>query len=190
MSTNLEERNDRAIDELDESMVTPVYEIIDSCKKEGVDLLIYCAYRSMEEQARAYRSTRSKYQIADKHESLESKGFPELAKILHDVGPQQGVVGRHITFAAPGESWHNYYLAFDAVPIKHGKCMWAANNLEWLTYGGAVKRAGLHWAGHWISFKEYPHTQAVKGSNPLKVLDGDRVHSMIANSSQIDHDLG
>jgi len=32
--------------------------------------------------------------------------------------------GRIVTHAKPGQSWHNFRLAFDFVPIKGGKAMW------------------------------------------------------------------
>lgn len=32
--------------------------------------------------------------------------------------------GRIVTYAKAGESWHNFRLAFDFVPIKNGKAMW------------------------------------------------------------------
>ena len=32
--------------------------------------------------------------------------------------------GRIVTNAKPGQSWHNYKLAFDFVPIQNGKAMW------------------------------------------------------------------
>jgi peptidoglycan L-alanyl-D-glutamate endopeptidase CwlK len=32
--------------------------------------------------------------------------------------------GRIVTRAKPGQSWHNFRLAFDFVPIRNGKAMW------------------------------------------------------------------
>lgn len=32
--------------------------------------------------------------------------------------------GRIVTHAKPGQSWHNFRLAFDFVPIRDGKAMW------------------------------------------------------------------
>jgi peptidoglycan L-alanyl-D-glutamate endopeptidase CwlK len=32
--------------------------------------------------------------------------------------------GRIVTYAKPGQSWHNHRLAFDFVPIVNGKAVW------------------------------------------------------------------
>jgi peptidoglycan L-alanyl-D-glutamate endopeptidase CwlK len=32
--------------------------------------------------------------------------------------------GRIVTYAKPGQSWHNFRLAFDFVPIVNGKAVW------------------------------------------------------------------
>jgi hypothetical protein len=43
----------------------------------------------------------------------------------------------------------------------------------------------MEWAGNWTSFKERPHAQLRKGSNPLKVFDPDRIHEILANNKLI-----
>lgn len=70
--------------------------------------------------------------------------------------------GSRVTNAKGGESFHNYGLAFDFVPIVHGKAVW--NDLALFTRCGKIgKECGLDWAGDWDSFKEMAHLQYTNG---------------------------
>ncbi len=133
---------------------------------DGPDILIYCTVRSCAEQAKLWRQSRSWDTIRKKIESFRIKGRSDLAQILKDVGPQHG---KHVTHACCGESFHNYGLAFDSVPIKHGKPLWSSKNYEWELFGKEIKRIGLFWGGNWKNFKDMPHSQLLKGGNPLKL---------------------
>ncbi|RMF69429.1 MAG: hypothetical protein D6743_01865 [Calditrichaeota bacterium] len=128
---------------------------------EGEELLIYSTLRTMEDQARLYRQGRSLQQIERKAEELRTRwGRPDLAEILLNVGPQ---FGRKVTFAGPGQSMHNYGLAFDSVPLRHGKPVWQTTKPEdralWQRYGRLGVELGLEWAGNWTRFREFPHMQ-------------------------------
>lgn len=62
-------------------------------------------------------------------------------------------VGRILTYAKPGESFHNpgpdgKARAFDAVPMVAGRPQWADDHLL-LRMGQAGEDAGLQWAGRW-----------------------------------------
>ncbi len=144
----------------------------------GFDLLIYCTLRTLEEQARLYRQSRNRAEIDTKLLKYRTRGFDFLAEILEGVGP---CYGKHVTNAGPGESWHNYAQAFDAVPLLGGKPAW--NYLDarshWDAYGEAVRQVGLQWAGDWTSFREYPHSQLNQGSNPLKLNDPDFIREQL-----------
>ena len=145
----------------------------------GFDLLIYCTLRSLEEQARLYRQSRSKSEIDLKLKKFRNRGFGFLANVVESVGPCSG---KHVTNAAPGESWHNYAEAWDAVPLIGGKPAW--NYLDakehWDAYGEAVRQVGMNWAGDWTSFREYAHAQLRHGSNPLKILEPDAIqHALL-----------
>ena len=128
----------------------------------------------MEEQARLYRQSRSRQEIDVKLNKFRIRGFDFLANVIESVGPCSG---KHVTNAAPGESWHNYGEAWDAVPLIGGKPAW--NYLEakphWDAYGEAVRQVGMHWAGDWTSFREYPHAQHRHGGNPLKILEPEEI---------------
>lgn len=67
--------------------------------------------------------------------------------------------GNIVTNAKPGESYHNYRVAFDFVPLVNGKPQW--NDTRLFERCGAIGEAcGLEWAGRWKSFKELAHMQA------------------------------
>lgn len=109
---------------------------LDLCATAGLDVLIYCTFRSRAEQAALYAQGRT-------------------------------APGKIVTNARPGESRHNDVdvagkpaaRAFDGVPMRNGKPMWAKGDPLWKTYGALGKKAGLEWAGEWDSFPEYPHLQ-------------------------------
>jgi peptidoglycan L-alanyl-D-glutamate endopeptidase CwlK len=150
--------------------------IIALCKERGVDLLVYCTLRTLEEQAQLFRRGRTKAQIDAKLTSLRRQGYTELADIIVQVGPQPG--GPIVTYAAPGESWHNFGEAFDAVPLVTGKAVWT-NGPQYRIYGEAVRSVGMNWAGDWQGFSELPHAQLRTGSNPLAALGPDAVRSLL-----------
>ena len=79
--------------------------VIDVCGQVGVDILIYCTLRPLEEQAKLYRQSRSWVEIKKKILKYKDRGFGFLADVIDSVGP---CTGPHVTNAGPGESWHNY----------------------------------------------------------------------------------
>ena len=131
------------------------------------DVLIYCTFRPLDEQARLFRQGRSLLQIQQKAEELERVWRrPDLAALLMSVGPQHET--RIVTWAGPGQSLHNYGLALDAVPLLGGKPCWdpeasAEAALLWQQYGELGMAAGFEWAGTWPKAKrEFPHMQEPK----------------------------
>ena len=148
--------------ELYPEMRARVDEFLTHCQACRFDVLIYCAKRSLEDQARLFRNGRSIGLIWAKADELSERfGRPDLSEILMNVGPQYGE--RIVTNAAPGQSTHNYGLAVDGVPMIGGKPLWTTDSHDdmqvWNQYGTMATGAGLEWAGHWTSFREYPHLQ-------------------------------
>ncbi len=160
----------RNLEDLEPEVADAAHRVLEVCTEVGIDLLIYCTLRSPAEQARLYRQSRSIETIMKKVRSLRARGFDYLAEILLEVGPQSGP---HVTNAGPGESFHNYGLAFDAVPMIGGKPAWNYLNAreQWDAYGECVRQVGLEWAGDWVSFREYPHAQRGRRGNPLKTWE-------------------
>ena len=70
--------------------------------------------------------------------------------------------GVKVTNARAGQSFHNYRLAFDFVPIVNGKADW--RTLATFKRCGIIAESlGLEWAGRWTTFKEYGHCQFTDG---------------------------
>jgi len=123
--------NSRDITELHPKVKILCQAFIDTCKKEGIDILITSTYRDFESQNALYAVGRTKK-------------------------------GKKVTNAKGGQSFHNYRVAFDFVPIVNGKAVW--NDLPLFKKCGAIAQSvGLEWAGNWVSFKEYVHCQFTGG---------------------------
>jgi peptidoglycan L-alanyl-D-glutamate endopeptidase CwlK len=135
--------------------------------------LIYCTVRSAEKQARLWRQSRSLLEIMGKCQKFRERELGFLADVLENVGPQYG---RHVTNACCGESYHQYGLAFDVVPLIHGKCDWKDN---WAQIGVATAKVGLEWGGSWTRFVDYPHCQDALGGNPLRIWTPNQVREKI-----------
>lgn len=67
--------------------------------------------------------------------------------------------GKVVTNAKAGESFHNYRLAFDFLPVVNGKAQWGDARL-FERCGVIGESLGLEWAGRWATFKELAHLQA------------------------------
>lgn len=70
--------------------------------------------------------------------------------------------GKVVTKAKAGQSYHNWRIAFDVVPIRGGKPVWGTSGEDgklWQTIGKIGTELGLEWAGNWKTFKEFPHFQ-------------------------------
>ena len=168
----------RSLTDLDTGVRAQAREVVSACEQVGVDLLIYCTLRPLEEQARLYRQSRSRDEINAKMTRLRNRGFDFLARIIEDVGP---CYGRHVTNATAGESWHNYGEAWDAVPLIGGKPAWnyLQAKSQWDAYGECVRQVDMFWAGDWTRFREYPHAQKRQGGNPLKTMETDELQAIL-----------
>lgn len=168
----------RKIEDLIPAMRSKAREVVRICKEQGVDILIYCTLRSLEEQAKFYRQSRSRAVINAKMEKLRTRGFGFLADIIEEVGSQSGA---HVTNACPGESYHNYAEAFDGVPTIDGKALWSYedNKKEWDIYGAACESVGLTWLGNSKSFNEKPHAQFRSGGSPLRTFDSEEIETIL-----------
>lgn len=160
------------------------------CMESGFEINIYCTLRSLEEQAQLYMQSRTQDEIDVKITKLNNLGFTFIADILIHTPHKIVNLGRHVTNAGPGESFHNYKEAFDAAPttadgnldgVAKGKIIWDYNvaRTEWDLYGEAVVAAGLNWAGNWTSFPEMPHAQLRSGGNPLKSYSPDQIYNIM-----------
>jgi len=74
--------------------------------------------------------------------------------------------GRRVTNAKGGQSYHNWRVAFDVVPLRGGKPVWGTSGEDgklWQAIGEIGEEIGLEWAGRWKTFKEFPHFQYTGG---------------------------
>ena len=74
--------------------------------------------------------------------------------------------GKKVTNAKAGQSWHNWRVAFDVVPLRNGKPVWGTTGEDlklWQRIGAIGKSCGLEWAGDWRTFREFPHFQFTGG---------------------------
>ena len=82
--------------------------------------------------------------------------------------------GQKVTNAKAGQSWHNYRVAFDFVPIVNGKAQW--NDIGLFAKCGEIAEAhGLEWAGRWKTFKEYAHCQYTGGKTLAQLQAGTQI---------------
>lgn len=114
----------------------------------GLDVLVTCTHRTNAEQ-----------------------------QVLYDQGRSKP--GHIVTRAKPGQSSHNFTvhgkpasLAFDIVPLAHGKPVWGTigEDLElWRRCASIAKSKGLKWYGDPGSeFVEYPHFEIPTASELMR----------------------
>lgn len=68
--------------------------------------------------------------------------------------------GRIVTNAKPGQSLHNFGIAYDVCPVVNGKPDWESPH--WNTIGELGERLGLTWGGRW-KFRDLAHFQLTLG---------------------------
>lgn len=134
----------RKLDDLHPVVKAKAEEFLAKCKQEGIDVLVTTTYRDAEMQ-----------------NSLYARGRTVLT--------EHGQKVRKVTNAKAGQSFHNYKLALDVVPLRGGKPVWGTTGSDlmlWMRVGNIGESVGLEWAGRWVKFKEYPHFQFT-GGHPL-----------------------
>ncbi|MGH9932316.1 MAG: M15 family metallopeptidase [Pyrinomonadaceae bacterium] len=98
-------------------------------------------------------------------ERCESAGVPcEVVQGTRTFSEQQAVYdqgrttpGAVVTKARPGDSFHQYGLAFDVAPVAYKNLPdWNPSGPAWLVIGQIGEGLGLHWGGRW-STPDAPH---------------------------------
>lgn len=85
---------------------------------------------------------------------------------LYKIG-RRGIEGeKPVTWVKGGDSFHNYGLAVDIVPLDgKGNATWEASAKTWQAIGEAGERQGLQWGGRWTpSKRDLPHFQMTGGA--------------------------
>ena len=152
----------RRIEDLHPESRRKFEEFLKRAKSEGIDVLVYCTYRSEEEQQVLYLQGRlDKFGI-----TLEELNEKRKKLGLWTLSPSEAK--RVVTNAKPWQSAHQFGVAIDLVPLHGGKPAWS--DVE--TYkrlGEIAKEFELEWAGEWKRFREMPHFQ---DSNTWKKMRG------------------
>lgn len=128
--------NSRDLNELHPAVKRRALAFISACDADGITLLITSTYRDNASQDALYAQGRN------------------------------GTPGPVVTNAKGGQSFHNWRLAFDVVPLVNGKAVWptsGASGALWRKVGAIGKTCGLEWAGDWKRFPEFPHFQYTGG---------------------------
>lgn len=82
--------------------------------------------------------------------------------------------GEIVTRARGGQSFHQYRVAFDFVPLVNGKAAWNDDAL-WQKCGELGESVGLEWAGRWVHMKERAHLQFTGGLTLADFQAGKRL---------------
>jgi len=102
--------------------------------------------------------------------SCDKQGIDVLITSTYRDGNSQNALyaqgrtapGKIVTNAKAGQSFHNWRVAFDFVPLVNGKAQWADTGL-FTKCGEIAEQCGLEWAGRWKRFKELAHCQYTGG---------------------------
>lgn len=137
-------KDSRGLYDLHDRVAKRAAVFIESCKKEGIVLLVTSTYRDVEKQDQMYL-----------------------------VG-RRGVIGeRIVTCARGGESYHQYRCALDVVPLVYGKPIWESNKELWKKIGAIGEASGLEWAGRWTGrMREFCHFQYTGGLSLAELKAG------------------
>lgn len=120
-------------------------QLVENANNEGLDCIPNCGYRSLEIQAKIWRSSRSTSQVNAQIGSLRANACDYLADILQNVRPQ--LKGPWGTNAIPGLSWHNWGQAMDCLLFKDCQMIEKGDDPAYKTYGAMAKQLGLRWGG-------------------------------------------
>jgi peptidoglycan L-alanyl-D-glutamate endopeptidase CwlK len=125
---------------------------IDICAASGVRLLIYCTWRSPDEQAALYAQGRRPLHAVN-----------ALRKAVGLSAITDGENRRRVTNART--SRHSYMLdgapaalAYDCCPLDDaGRPDWSGEGYRWQLVAEIGKRLGLRWGGRWKTPRDRPH---------------------------------
>jgi len=124
--------NSRLIADLDPEAAIVCNAHVLACHRVGIELLVTSTYRNYEAQEALYAIGRT-------------------------VQPER----RHVTNARAGQSWHNFRVAWDVVPLVGGKAVWDERDPLWKDVVKLGKECGAEAGADWPAFKDLPHFQSL-----------------------------
>lgn len=120
----------RSLDDLDSRFRPFVDSFVEACKAQSLDILIYCTYRSNEEQ-----------------DVLYAQGRTAPGGIVTNAKAGQSAHNYRLAFdGCPllnGKPMWNEHLS----------------GPHWALYGEIAVQCGMEWGGNWVGFVEGPHCQ-------------------------------
>ncbi|WP_163526603.1 peptidoglycan-binding protein [Halobacillus ihumii] len=83
--------------------------------------------------------------------------------------------GNIVTYAEPGESYHNFGLAVDFFLTSNDgqRAIWVVNS-DWRRVAAIGKSLGFEWGGDWSGFVDNPHLQMTGGLSLSQLRAGQR----------------
>lgn len=137
---------ERNIDALDPRVASMCHQFLANCKLAGIDVMVTCTYRSIEEQNKLYAQGRT----APGKKVTNAKGGQSMHnyRLAFDVVP--------LRYGKPvwGTTGDDLKL--------------------WQKIGEIGKAVGLEWAGEWKTFREFPHFQWTGGLTLKDLQAGKR----------------
>lgn len=149
----------KSIDDLHPVLAAKCRAHIAACAAAGIPIRVTFTYRSLATQTALYAQGRT------------------------TVGPnptRQKPLGGTVTNAKAGQSFHNFHLAYDAVPIvlvaldKWGDtpAHQATTDHIWALYGKLAKDLGMRWGGDFKSINDRPHCEIDLGFTLAQLAAG------------------
>ena len=128
-------------------------------------------------QQNAGRKARAAFADAEKEGLgvMVTQGLRTFAEQQRLFNQGRTTPGAIVTKAKPGQSYHNFGLAFDFVVVRNGQAVWDQNDKHWRGFVEICKHHGFEWGGDWKSFKDAPHFQ-VAGAPSLSELRASFPH--------------
>lgn len=155
-------------EELDKDFAKKVRQVIDNCYESGVIMVPYIGLRDPWEQAKIWRKTRNTDEITNMIKDLRGKGASFIASVIDSVGAQHGEIGKHLTNAIPGFSWHQWGEAIDSYWEVNGNAEW--NSLDgYKVYAKYANQLDLKPGGYW-RMQDWPHIQHKPYDSPSDIF--------------------
>lgn len=152
----------RKIDDLAPPARNRALKFLGECRAQGIDVLVTCTVRDEETQNELYSHGRTREQL-------------DGAGLLH-ISPKPGPI---VTNAKGGDSFHQYEVALDGVPLRYGKPVWGTEGEDgvlWNRVGEIGEACGLEWAGRWHGhLREMAHFQYTGGLTLADFKQGRRL---------------
>lgn len=116
--------------------------------------LLPLVYRKLQEHKKVCLSHGIQFRVTSTYRSVEAQNA------LYAQGRTKP--GNIVTNAKGGQSYHNWRVAYDVVPVIDGKISWS-NEAIFAAIGYFGKQCGLEWGGDFPNIKDMPHFQLTLG---------------------------